>query len=141
MDGESSSPSVQKLAEPRKDADELGFNFESHYNLLSKTVRHVLEDILLDISIYKHIHDWDAKFVIPPLDRLAGLVRQYTRQDQLSLNTLLHRSTVDEVLTVAGINHARPAIEAADDIESFMFFTKVRGCFAGTIVNSYRPCS
>jgi hypothetical protein len=121
MEGADSIPEIQELQE----AQEISFDFELHYGLSWTSVRDFIRDILSDLSTYKHIHNWDEKLLITPLDTLASVVRKYLSIDDHSLTTLLSYSMVEEVLTIAGVNYPRPAMQAAGDLESFLLFTKV----------------
>ena len=59
------------------DANKVAFDFELHYGLSHKSARDVLHEILEDLSSYKHIHNWEYKFVTSPLTGLASLARSY----------------------------------------------------------------
>src|SRR5215469_1229972 len=120
--------------EPRmsQETEEASFDFELHYGLSSRSVRDVLDEILGDMASHTHIHDWDNKFLTSPVKTLAGVVRTYLNINYLSLNTLLSHTNVEEVLTLRGANHSRPAMQEAADIDSYLFFSKVRA-------RSYNP--
>jgi hypothetical protein len=122
----SSSAHEQRMLQ---DTEELSFDFELHYGLSSRSVREVLDEILGDLASRTHIHDWDKKLIADPLETLAGVVRSYLNASHLDLNTLLGRSSVEDVLTVRGVNHVRPAMQEAAKIESYLFFSKVREPF------------
>lgn len=121
----SNATSVLKRRESNA-TGELSFNFELYYGLSSRTVRDVLDEILGDLVSHTYIHNWDDKSITTPLHTLAGVARSYLNANHLSLNTLLGLTSVEEILTIRGVNHARPAMQEAADIESHLFFSKVR---------------
>ncbi|KAF2178421.1 hypothetical protein K469DRAFT_642743 [Zopfia rhizophila CBS 207.26] len=100
-------------------------DFETHYGVSSKRVRDILLEILLDMSTYKNVHNWDAKLVASPLKMLATAVQGYLAASNLEMfNNLLADSMVDEILTVGGVIHRKPAIQREGEIDSHLFFTK-----------------
>ncbi len=107
------------------DANKVAFDFELHYGLSHKSARDVLHEILEDLSTYKHIHNWEYKFVTSPLTGLAGVARSYLNETPPHLDSLLDDAVVDEVLTVRGVNR-RPSIKQETNvIDTHLFFTKV----------------
>lgn len=102
------------------------FDFDSHYRAPAKTVRDVLAQILEDMLTYKSVHNWDEKLVTHHLRRLAMVVRTYLNGNSGTFNPLLVYSSVDEVLTVDGVDHKYPAIQHPGDIDRQLFFTNVR---------------
>ncbi|EHK22977.1 uncharacterized protein TRIVIDRAFT_222235 [Trichoderma virens Gv29-8] len=113
----------QRLSETK----EPSVDFELHYGLSSRSVRGVLDEILSDMARHTPIHNWDDKLITKPLETLARVVRSYLSTHNFMLNTLLGYTSVEEVLTVSGTNHVRPAMQGANDIdqiESHLFFGK-----------------
>lgn len=107
------------------DANKVAFDFELHYGLSHKSARDVLHEILEDLSSYKHIHNWEYKFVTSPLTGLASLAKSYLNENPPHLDNLLDDAVVDEVLTVRGVNR-RPSIKQETNvIDTHLFFTKV----------------
>lgn len=113
----------------QQDPEEPSFKFELHYGLSSKSVRDVLDEVLRDFASFTHIHNWDKKLIANPLETLAGVVRSYLKTSYLELNTLLDHSSAEEVLTIRGVNHVRPAMQEAAKIENYLFFSMVREPF------------
>ena len=109
-----------------QETEEPSFHFELHYELSSRSVRDVLDEILGDMASHTHIHNWDNTLLTSPVKTLAGVVRTYLNINYLGLNTLLGHTSVEEVLTLRGANHSRPAMQEAADIDSYLFFSKVR---------------
>jgi hypothetical protein len=120
------------------------FNFECHYSEARKSVRDFLEVILPTFSTYSHIHNWDGKLAISPLERLVTTARQYERSDSHSMNVILNHSTVEEVLTIDERNYPQPAMQGEESIESFMLFTKASASSKSiphpTLTLLYRTC-
>ena len=94
-----------------------GFDFELHYGLAHKTVRDVLEEISTDITSYTTLHNWDEKLTSSPLKELSQVIRRDLYTNDMALDTLLGHSAVEEVLTMGGINHERPALQNAVNVE------------------------
>ena len=116
----------ERTLQDTEDTEEPSFNFELHYGLSSGSVRDVLDEILEDMASFTHIHDWDKKLITSPLGKLVGVARRYVKANDLSLNTLLGHSSVEEILTVHGVNHVQPAMQHTAKTASCLFFNKVR---------------
>ena len=110
----------------QQDISSSSFDFELHYELYSRSVRDVINEILRDMVTYRHIHDWDRKLITSPHETLAGVVRKFLYANDLSLNTSLNYSRVEEVVTIEGRNYIRPAIQDANDMGNYLSFNKVR---------------
>jgi hypothetical protein len=124
MSGADAAHELQ-MSQDNEETIEPGFNFELHYGLSYESVRDVLQEILEDMSSYKHIHNWDEKLLTSPLKALAKVGRRYLNENPLALNTILDHSIVEEILTVSGVGHKPPAMQQAGYIDSHLFFSKV----------------
>ncbi|KAH8728862.1 hypothetical protein GQ44DRAFT_608184 [Phaeosphaeriaceae sp. PMI808] len=103
-----------------------GYEFEPHYGVSRNSVRDALKEVLDDMVSHKSIHDWDRKLDITPFELLKAAVQTYLRQNEsLSLNSLLSRTTVEEIVSIAGAHHRQPAIQQGDNIDGYLLFTKV----------------
>lgn len=109
------------------------FEFEMHYGLASGSFGAVLHEILMDMSTYKHIHNWDEKLFEGPLKTVLRLVHKAWGENRCSLASLTANSTVEEIDEVSSIltNYAPPAEGEAGSVDHYLFFAKVRCCFDG----------
>ncbi|KAF4635576.1 hypothetical protein G7Y89_g2524 [Cudoniella acicularis] len=124
-------PVLQSNYSATQDIEEIdvaGFEFELHYGVSGRKAEEILEEILVDMSSHKQIHDWDAKIAPDSVKVLAATARKYLNGDYfgliLGLNTLIAYSMVEEVLLVGGVNERLPARKDMDDTASHIFFTK-----------------
>jgi hypothetical protein len=106
------------------------FEFEMHYGLSSESFTGILHEILLDMSTFQHIHNWDEKLFKGPLKRILKVVHKSWGENRSTLTSLIANSTVEEIRDILsiGTNNAPPATEEAGDVGSYLFFTKVGGC-------------
>jgi hypothetical protein len=109
--------------------ENVGIQFELHYDLSGRNTIEILQDILWEISWRTPIHNWDIKLMPDSISVLAMKGRQYLKANplnhSLSLSTLISYSMVEEILCYGETSERLPAREGTNDIARHMFFTKV----------------
>jgi hypothetical protein len=112
-----------ELPQAELDDELLGFEFELHYDIHGKSLQDISDEILHDSSPSKHIHNWDKKLLPSPVHAVAKIGAKYLREKAYGL--LVTHSTIEEVLPTSWANHGSTPAQAADDIDSRLFFAKV----------------
>jgi hypothetical protein len=116
--------------------DAILHNYEPHYGLASRNVQDIIEDILEDMSSYKHIHSWVYKAGPLAHENLAGVVRKALVDRDMSLNmtTMMASCTIEKVMIDRGVAQIQPQLDS-QDLYSCLFFTK-----AHTILSCFKCC-
>jgi hypothetical protein len=99
-----------------------------HYELASESVAGVLREILLDMSTFKHIHNWDEKLLKDSWKSIVKLMRTALGKDSCTFASLTAHSTVEEIEEISSINKNNAVateVEPGTE-ESYLFFAKVR---------------
>ena len=105
------------------------FEFEMQYGLSSKTFGGILHEILVDMSTFRHIHNWDEKLFTGPLKSILKVVQNSWGENRCTWTSLRANSTVEEIreMSDTGTDNAPTATEEAGEVGSYLFFTKVGG--------------
>jgi hypothetical protein len=119
----SASASASEFAQNEEDTEQLGFDFELHYDLHGKSLQDIFSEILLDSSSSKHIHNWDKKLHPSPVHAIAKVGAKYLREKAYGI--LVTHSAVEEVLPASWANRGSTAVRFTDDIDIRLFFSKV----------------
>jgi hypothetical protein len=114
---------LSELAQNEADSEQLGFDFELHYDLHGKSLQDIFSEILQDSSSSKHIHNWDKKLLPSPVHAIAKVGAKYLREKAYGI--LETHSAVEEVLPASWANRGSTAVRFPDDIGGRLFFTKV----------------
>jgi hypothetical protein len=117
------STSASESAQNEADAEQLGFNFELHYDLHGTSLQDIFKEILQDSSSSKHIHNWDKKVLPSPVHAIAKVGAKYLREKAYGI--LVTHSAVEEVLPASWANRGSTAVRVPDDIDDRLFFAKV----------------
>jgi hypothetical protein len=115
--------SASELAQSETDAEQLGFNFELHYDLHGKSLQDIFSEILRDSSSSRHIHNWDKKLVPSPVHAIAKVGAKFVREKAYGI--LVTHSAVEEVLPASWASRGFTAVRFPDEITSRLFFAKV----------------
>lgn len=116
------SASASELAQNEADTEQLGFDFELHYDLHGKSLQDISSEILQDSSYSKHIHNWDKNLLPSPVHAIAKVGAKYLREKAYGI--LVTHSAVEEVLPASWANRSSTAVRLRDDIDSWLFFAK-----------------
>ena len=128
------SASASELAQNEADTEQLGFDFELHYDLHGKSLQDISSEILQDSSASKHIHNWDKKLLPSPVHAIAKVGAKYLREKAYGI--LVTHSAVEEVLPASWANRGSTAVRLLDDIDSRLFFAKVGASAMKTFAQS-----
>jgi hypothetical protein len=106
------------------------FEFEMHYGLSSGSFGGILHEILLDMSTFKHIHNWDEKLFEGPLKSILKVVHRSWGENRCTLASVIAHSTGQEIGDISSNegNNPPPPTEDAGNVDSYLFFKKVRTC-------------
>lgn len=119
------SASASESAQNEANTEQLGFDFELHYDLHGKSLQDLSSEILQDSSSSKHIHNWDKKLLPSPVHAIAKVGAKYLREKAYGI--LVTHSTVEEVLPASWANRDLTVVRFPEDIDNRLqlFFTKV----------------
>jgi hypothetical protein len=100
------------------------FEFEMHYGLSSGSFGGILHEILLDMSTFKHIHNWDEKLFEGPLKSILKVVHRSWGENRCTLASVIAHSTGQEIGDISSNegNNPPPPTEDAGNVDSYLFF-------------------
>ena len=99
------------------------FEFEMHYGLASGSFGGILHEILLDMSTFKHIHNWDENFFDGPLKSILKVVHRSWGENRCTLASVISHSTGQEIGDISSNdgNNPSPPTEDARNVDSYLF--------------------
>jgi hypothetical protein len=102
-------------------------DFKFHYDIFSDgSVKRILDIVVDGLLSHKYLHDWDEKLVSNPVKDLAIFAKAELGQNRVnSASYMVNFNIVQEVHTVDGTNHRRPAPRNPSDVASQLFPSKV----------------
>jgi hypothetical protein len=100
------------------------------YGLSSGSFGGIFHEILLDMSTFKHIHNWDEKLFEGPLKSILKVVHRSWGENRCTLASVIAHSTGQEIGDISSNdgNYPSPLTEDAGNVDSYLFFKKVRTC-------------
>ncbi|KAH8770654.1 hypothetical protein F5882DRAFT_507259 [Hyaloscypha sp. PMI_1271] len=105
-----------------------------HYGLSSGSFGGILHEILLDMCMFKHIHNWDEKLFEGPLKSILKVVHRSWGENRCTLASVIAHSTGQEIGDISSNdgNNPSPPTEDARNVDSYFvkcssYFKKASG--------------